>query len=186
MTKVVSGQGANPAPLGLAGFGMTTILLNIHNAGFFELNTMILMMGTFFGGFAQIIAGILEFKKNNTFGMVAFIAYGSFWLTLVGIVVLGQNGFMVTDKFAMGWYLAIWGLFSLGMFFGTLKGPRIGQLVFGTLVILFALLAASDFLHSETLHTIAGFEGILCGGLALYEAIGLIVNEKHGKQVFPM
>jgi len=78
---------ANPAPLGLMGFGMTTILLNIHNTGLFPLTSMVLAMGIFYGGIAQIIAGIMEFKKGNTFGLTAFVSYGSFWLTLVFILV---------------------------------------------------------------------------------------------------
>ena len=73
---------ANPAPLGLLGFGMTTVLLNIHNAGYFELNTMILAMGIFYGGIGQVIAGIMEWKKGNTFACTAFCSYGLFWLTL--------------------------------------------------------------------------------------------------------
>jgi uncharacterized protein len=76
---------ANPGPLGLLGFGMTTILLNIHNAGFFPVSAMMLSMGIFVGGIAQVIAGILEFKKGNTFGMTAFISYGMFWITLVSL-----------------------------------------------------------------------------------------------------
>lgn len=79
---------ANPAPLGLLGFGMTTVLLNLHNAGCYELNSMILAMGLAYGGTAQIIAGIMEWKKNNTFGTTAFISYGFFWLSLVALVVL--------------------------------------------------------------------------------------------------
>jgi len=67
---------ANPAPLGLLGFGLTTVLLNIHNAGFYGLNTMILGMGICYGGIAQIIAGIMEWKKGNTFGATAFTSYG--------------------------------------------------------------------------------------------------------------
>ena len=74
---------ANPAPLGLLGFGMTTVLLNLHNAGFFELNGMILAMGICYGGLAQVIAGIMEWKKGNTFAATAFISYGFFWLSLV-------------------------------------------------------------------------------------------------------
>ena len=74
---------ANPAPLGLLGFGMTTVLLNMHNAGFFALGSMILAMGIFYGGLAQIVAGIMEWKKNNTFGATAFFSYGCFWLSLV-------------------------------------------------------------------------------------------------------
>ena len=74
---------ANPAPLGLMGFGMTTVLLNIHNTGMFPISAVILAMGIFYGGIAQIIAGCMEFKKGNTFGTTAFTSYGLFWLTLV-------------------------------------------------------------------------------------------------------
>ena len=107
----------NPAPLGLAGFGMTTVLLNIHNAGFFPLGSMILAMGLCYGGIAQIIAGILEFKKGNTFGMTAFISYGFFWWTLVFILVF-KNIPAVPVGF-MGWYLFMWGVFTFFMWFGT-------------------------------------------------------------------
>src|SRR5512136_3148041 len=83
---------ANPAPLGLMGFGMTTVLLNIHNAGFFPLSAMVLAMGIFYGGIAQIIAGIMESRKGNTFGTTAFTSYGLFWLTLVGLLVMPRLG----------------------------------------------------------------------------------------------
>src|SRR5580658_8299334 len=79
---------ANPAPLGLFGFGMTTIVLNLHNSGMFPMNSMILAMGICYGGAAQVIAGIMEWKKNNTFGTTAFISYGFFWLSLVTLVLL--------------------------------------------------------------------------------------------------
>ncbi|MGA9407090.1 MAG: acetate uptake transporter, partial [Bacteroidota bacterium] len=82
----------NPAPLGLLAFGMTTVLLNIHNAGFYEFNSMILAMGIFYGGMAQIVAGIMEWKKNNTFGMTAFSSYGFFWLILVALIVMPKLG----------------------------------------------------------------------------------------------
>ena len=84
-TIAIKDTTANPAPLGLLAFGTTTILLNLHNAGIFEMNSMILAMGIFYGGLAQVIAGIMEAKKNNTFGLTAFTSYGFFWLTLVGI-----------------------------------------------------------------------------------------------------
>src|SRR6266513_321321 len=82
----------NPAPLGLLGFGMTTVLLNLHNAGFYELNSMILAMGICYGGAAQIIAGIMEWKKGNTFATTAFISYGFFWWSLVALIVLPKLG----------------------------------------------------------------------------------------------
>jgi hypothetical protein len=128
---------ANPGPLGLMAFGMTTILLNIHNAGFYEMNTMILAMGIFYGGIAQVIAGIMEWKKNSTFGMTAFLSYGLFWLTLVGLIVfpmwMGVDG---PDDVAMGWYLGL-GIFTGLMFIGTLRINRSLRVVFFTLTILF-------------------------------------------------
>src|SRR5437660_4429657 len=82
----------NPAPLGLLGFGMTTVLLNLHNAGFYELNSMILAMGICYGGAAQIIAGVMEWKKGNTFATTAFVSYGLFWLSLVALILLPKLG----------------------------------------------------------------------------------------------
>src|SRR5207237_3940730 len=80
----------NPAPLGLLGFGMTTVLLNLHNAGLYELNSMILAMGICYGGAAQIIAGIMEWRKGNTFATTAFLSYGLFWFSLVKLVILAK------------------------------------------------------------------------------------------------
>src|SRR3989440_8074634 len=82
----------NPAPLGLLGFGMTTVLLNLHNAGFYELNSMILAMGICYGGGAQIIAGIMEWRKGNTFAATAFLSYGLFLVLLLTIVLLAELG----------------------------------------------------------------------------------------------
>src|ERR1700750_2386743 len=116
---------ANPAPLGLCAFGMTTVLLNFHNAGFFELNSMILAMGIFYGGIAQVIAGIIEAKKNNTFGLTAFTSYGLFWLSLVALVVMPKMGWIAApSESSMVAYLSMWGVFTLLLFFGTLKLNR--------------------------------------------------------------
>ncbi|HNW34338.1 MAG TPA: acetate uptake transporter [Candidatus Ozemobacteraceae bacterium] len=184
---IIKDTTANPAPLGLIGFGMTTILLNIHNAGFYPNNSMIFAMGIFVGGIAQIIAGTLESKKNNTFGTTAFTAYGSFWLSLVAIWVLPKLGVAdATDESAMGFYLATWGLFSFGMFIGTFRLNRALQVVFGTLVILFGLLAIADFTHSAAIKTIAGYEGIFCGLSACYTAIAQVLNELYGSVLMPI
>lgn len=186
MAEIVEQKKANPAPLGLFGFGMTTILLNFHNAGFYGLSPTIMAMGIFFGGIAQLIAGILEYKRGNTFGMIAFISYGSFWLTLVVIWLAPSLGMPAIDPVSMGFYLAMWGLFTFGLYIGTLNGALIGRLVFGSLTILFALLAVATFTGSHLLHTVAGYEGILCGFFAFYEALALTVNEKRGKIIFPV
>ena len=136
---------ANPAPLGLCAFGMTTVLLNFHNAGFFEINSMILAMGIFYGGLAQVIAGVIEARKNNTFGLTAFTSYGFFWLSLVGLIVMPKlNWIAAPSETAMAAYLAMWGLFTFLLFFGTLKLNRALQFVFASLTILFILLALGD------------------------------------------
>jgi len=178
---------ANPAPLGLCAFGMTTVLLNLHNAGFFELNSMILAMGIFYGGLAQVIAGYIESKKNNVFGLTAFSSYGFFWLSLAGLILIGKLGWSAgPSDGAMAAYLGMWGLFTLCLFFGTLKLSRALQIVFGTLVILFALLAAEHATGNESIGKLAGFEGILCGLSAIYAGIATLLNEVHGKTVLPL
>src|SRR4029077_1214146 len=136
----------NPAPLGLLGFGMTTVLLNLHNAGFYELNSMILAMGICYGGAAQIIAGIMEWKKGNTFATTAFVSYGFFWWSLVVLIILTKLGLgAASNDPAMAAYLAIWGLFTAVMFIGTLRLNRALEVVFGSLTLLFFLLAYSYF-----------------------------------------
>jgi len=178
---------ANPAPLGLFGFGMTTVLLNLHNAGFYEMNTMILAMGLFYGGMAQIIAGILEFKKNNTFGMTAFISYGFFWISLVGLILMGKWGWMnPTPGTALIAYLIIWGIFTLLLFIGTLRINRALQFVFASLTILFFLLAVGDATKNESITRIAGIEGIICGGSAIYTGAANLLNEVFGYIILPL
>jgi uncharacterized protein len=176
---------ANPAPLGLAAFGMTTMLLNIHNAGFFPLVSMVLAMGLCYGGLAQIIAGIMEFKKGNTFGVTAFCSYGFFWLSFVFIVAL-QNVPAATPAGFLGWYLFIWGLFTFFMWFGTFGKNRVIQFVFLSLVVLFWLLAIGDWSGSVLIKRIAGFEGILCGFSSFYLAMAEVLNESAGRKILPI
>ncbi len=183
----IKDSSANPAPLGLFGFGMTTVLLNLHNAGFYEMNSMILAMGIFYGGIAQVIAGILESKKNNTFGMTAFISYGFFWLTLVGLIVMPKLGWIpAASGSGMIAYLILWGVFTFLLFIGTLKISKALQLVFGTLVILFFLLAAGDATGNASLKTFTGYEGIVCGLSAIYTGTASLLNEVYGKSVLPV
>lgn len=186
MSQNASCTTANPAPVGLLGFGMTTILLNIHNAGFIELNVAILAMGIFYGGIAQVIAGIQEWKMGNTFGATAFTSYGFFWLVLVGIIAMPKMGFPAADGATMAIWLGLWGIFTLFMFFGTLKLNRALQVVFGSLVVLFALLVVDKATGSETIAHIAGYEGIFCGASAFYAAVAQILNEVYGKTVLPI
>ena len=179
---------ANPAPLGLLSFGMTTVLLNLHNAGFYELNSMVLAMGICYGGTAQIIAGIMEWRKGNTFATTAFISYGLFWLSLVTLILLAKLSWgAASDEKAMAAYLVMWGLFTAVMFIGTLRLNRALQVVFGTLTILFFLLAIGDFTGAgASFKHATGYEGIVCGFSAIYAGLAQVLNELFGKIVLPL
>jgi uncharacterized protein len=186
---------ANPAPLGLLGFGMTTVLLNIHNTGYYALGAMVLAMGIFYGGLAQVFAGWMEWKKGNTFGTVAFSSYGLFWLTLVGLLLLQKlNLWDATSDGFMGWYFIAWGLFTFCMFIGTLRLNVALQVVFGTLTVLFVLLAVHDWMVAkgvakstcDTLLHVAGWEGIVCGLSAIYAGVAQVLNEVYGKVILPI
>jgi uncharacterized protein len=177
----------NPAPLGLLAFGMTTVLLNLHNAGIFELGSMILAMGIFYGGLAQVLAGYMEWKKNNTFGATAFASYGFFWLTLVALIVMPKLGWIgATSSAGMVWYLIMWGIFTFFMFIGTLRLSRALQIVFGTLTVLFLLLAIGESTGNSAIATFAGYEGIICGASAIYTGIAQILNEVYGRVMLPL
>ena len=178
---------ANPAPLGLLGFGMTTVLLNLHNAGFYNLDSMILAMGIFYGGMAQVFAGIMEWKKGNTFGTTAFTSYGLFWLSLVALLILPRLEWIdPPETAAMTAYFFTWGIFTAVMFIATLKLNRALQFVFFSLALLFFLLALSEILYSPVLKTIAGYEGIVCGLSAVYAGLAQVLNEIFGRTVLPI
>jgi succinate-acetate transporter protein len=187
---------ANPAPLGLLGFGLTTTLLNLHNAGLFPLDTMILAMGLAYGGLAQVLVGIMEFKKGNTFGTVAFSSYGLFWWSLVLLLVLPKVSFLpglvAPSETAMAAYFFMWGLFTFAMFFGTLKANRALQFVFASLTVLFFMLTIRDLTGNPVLSgtftfgNLTGIEGIICGLSAVYLGFAEVLNEAHSKTVLPI
>jgi len=178
---------ANPAPLGLLGFGLTTICLNLHNAGFYPIDTMILGMGIFYGGIAQVIAGVMEWKKNNTFGTTAFTSYGLFWLSLCGILIMPKLGIgQGPNTAALVTYLSLWGAFTAVLWLCTFKMNRALQVIFGLLTALFFLLAAGDAMESSMLKLVAGFEGILCGASAVYAGLAQVVNEVYGMTLLPL
>ena len=179
---------ANPAPLGLMGFGMTTVLLNLHNAGLIGDTSMgiIFSMGIFYGGMAQILAGMWEMKRGNTFGATAFSSFGLFWISLVALKVFPVLGWVEEPSgTVMAAYLSIWGMFTALMTVSTLKASRALQVVFITLTLLFFLLAIADALDNTTLKTIAGYEGIFCGFSAVYLATAEVTNETYGKIILP-
>lgn len=177
----------NPGPIGLLGFGMTTILLNIHNAGFTALDDHILAMGIFVGGLAQVIAGILENKRGNTFASTAFTLYGFFWIALVWMIYHNHTVAGIAT------YLMIWGIFSFFMWIGTFNLNKALQIIFGTLVLLFALLTVGNYMiasgmadSGKSFIHIAGYEGIFCGACAMYLAAAEVLNEVYNRVVLPV
>lgn len=187
---------ANAAPLGLLAFSLTTVLLTLVNVGLFPLNSMILAMGLVYGGVAQVIVGIMEYRRGNTFGTTVFTSFGLFWLSFVALIMLPGTavftGISAPTGTAMGSYFFMWGLFTFALFFGTFKANRSLQLVFATTAVLFFILAVSNFTANAALignfriSTLAGYEGIICGLSAFYLGIAEVLNETYKKTILPI
>jgi succinate-acetate transporter protein len=177
----------NPAPLGLAAFGLTTLVLNAFNAGLVDKTSegLVWPLGIFFGGMAQFAAGMWEAKKNNTFGFTAFSSFGAFWMFLALTNILKNTGAIepITPE-GKSLFLVAWGIFTGYMTVGTFRVSRAVQAVFITLTILFFLLAIGA--HDETWEKIAGWEGMVCAGTALYASFATVLNETWGHQVMPV
>ena len=179
----------NPAPLGLMGFGFTTILLNLVNADLLGADALgvVLPMGIFYGGLAQLIAGLLEAKQGNTFGATAFSSYGLFWLSFVALHFLPALGLSSkASPASIAAYLIIWGLFTALMSIATFKANRALQVVFISLSLLFFILAAGDLTGFAPIRVLGGYEGIFCGSSAVYLAVAEILNETYGKTILPI
>ncbi len=174
---------SNPAPLGLLGFGMTTVLLSLCNIGLMPLDNIVLAMGIFVGGLAQILAGIMEYRNGNTFGTTAFTLYGMFWMTFV-FIKFDPSGLGATGT-TLGSYLLLWGILTLFLFIGTLKGRNSLKFVFLTLTVTFLILSAGDFMHLDLLAKIGGTVGLICGLAAMYTAFAEVLAEQHGKELLP-
>jgi hypothetical protein len=171
---------AHPAPLGLLGFGMATVLVNLHNAGFLQLSAFMLAMGIFYGGLAQIVTGVMEWRRNNTFGATAFISYGLFWLTLVALVVMPKFGLgRAPSSTAMVAYLSMWGIFTAALFVGSVKLERILRIFFGFLTLLFVLLAVASATGNDTVRLVAGYQGLVTGALAIYAGMRQVVKDVY-------
>jgi hypothetical protein len=176
---------ANPAPLGLTGFALTTWMLSLVNAGFFAgpAVPMVLALAFAFGGTAQFFAGLAELPRGNTFGFTAFCSYGAFWWSFALFVKFFAPG---VPAAYVGWYLFMWGVFTLFMWVGALRLNRALQLVFLALWITFFTLAAGDFTGNIDIHHAGGYLGLLTAVLALYLAAAEIINETWGRTVLPI
>ncbi len=159
---------ANPAAVGLAGFGATTLLLQFHNLGFVGTGA-VMWLAFFFGGLAQLVAGFQEFKTGNNFGYAAFSTYGAFWISLAGIWLNAQLKFVPISGTDVGWFLVVFTLLTVIFFIGSMKQNNTIAWVFLTLLIGFILLDIGHLVPgAEICNKIAGGELIICALLALY------------------
>jgi uncharacterized protein len=178
---------ANPAPLGLCAFGLTTILLSFHNAGITSLSSPILAMAIFYGGLAQLIVGIMEWKKNNTFGMLTFGSFGLFWISFASILILPALGLAKGPQpVDLAAFLGVWGILIVGLFVCSLKMHRLLQVTLAAVVLLVVFLVAAQLTGSSLVLNIGGIIGLIAGGLALYMGIGQVINECFGTRVLPV
>ena len=178
-------QFANPAPLGLIAFAATTWLLSLVNAGIFGAENMplVLAMALAYGGGAQVVAGILCYFRGNTFATVAFLSYGSFWLSFVAYVHHFGGGAIPAF---VGWYLLVWGVFTFYMWIASFRHSVALQLIFLTLWVTFFLLAGGDLLGAPTLHRLGGYCGLVCAALAAYLSAAEVINGDYGRNVLPV
>jgi hypothetical protein len=174
---------ANPGALGLAGFGLNTILLQIHNIGLIS-GTMPLIYGFFWGGMIQVIAGIIDARRGDSFGLTAFTSYGFFWIGLSFTLLLEWLGVIKADSAGMAWAFICWGIFTGYMTLATFKISRIHVTIFASLTVLFFLLAATFFKVLPAI--VPGIWGLFTGGAAVYGSAAVILNEKYGRWVLPI
>lgn len=173
----------HPGALGLAGFGFNTILLQIHNLGLIS-SVEPLLYGFFWGGVAQVIAGIIDARRGDTFGLTAFTSYGLFWIGLSFMFLLQWLGVVKISDEGLGWTCVLWGVFTAYMTIGTFTLSRIHLFIFASLTLLFFLLAA-HFLWGWSAK-IAAVEGIICGGSAVYASAAVVLNEVYHRPVLPI
>lgn len=176
---------ANPAPLGLAGFAFTTWMLSMVNAGWYSGGAvpMVLALAFAYGGSCQLLAGILEFPRGNTFGTVAFSSYGAFWWSFALFVLFFSN--KVPGSF-VAWYLFVWGVFTFYMWLATFRTNMALQLVFLALWVTFVLLAVGHWAHAGIIVIAGGYVGLLTAIFAFYLSAAEVINEAYDKVVLPV
>jgi uncharacterized protein len=181
---------ANPAPLGLVGFGMTTVLLSLINAGVLPHpgDNVVIPLALAYGGAIQILAGLLEFRVGNTFGMTAFLSYGAFWWWFALMLLFGDSGMLPlkgTDS-TVGAALLLWGVLTMYLWVGTFRLPRALWWVFLTLWITFYLLGLGALLQIQMLTRLGGWIGIVSGAVAMYTSFAEVTNFCFGHEVVPI
>lgn len=174
---------ANPAVVGLAGFGLTTLILQLHNLGLCGTGP-VLWLGLVFGGLAQLIAGIQEMKTGNNFGYCAFTSYGAFWIALCLMLLAGHFDIFKASETDVGWFLVAWTLFTAILWVGSWRIHGAMAMTFTLLLAGFILLDLGHF-GFHVCNTIAAFVLIACAFSAWYMMARIILNELYGYELLP-
>ena len=188
MVTDVKDKTANPTPLGFTGLGLSAVLLSLSYIGLFPVDSMIVAMAIFLGGFAQVFAGLMAWKKGSVFGGTAFCAFGLFWFSLAGLILMPALGWVeAPTPISLAAYLFLWGVYTFVMLIATLKlGSKAIMFIFVTLFLLFILLAIVNATGNAGLLVIAGYEGLIMGLAALYTALGIVINDAYGRTIVPI
>lgn len=175
----------NPAPMALAGAAITTWLVNMINVGWFSFESMGLVLACALpcGGTAQVIAGLMEIPRRNTFAATVYLTYGGFWWSFALFVLLSHGN--VPPAF-VGWYLFLWGVISFYIWIATFKHTRAIQLIFFTLCLMFFFLAAGEWMGSSALRAVGGYSGLITAALAFYLSAADVINDTYGRHVLPV
>jgi succinate-acetate transporter protein len=180
---------ADPAPLGLGAFALTTFLLSLFNAGLLPVAGEPIVFGVAlaYGGVAQVLAGMWEFRKGNVFGATAFTSYGAFWISFWAFVTFYAADIPdATDRgTAVGWYLIAWGLFTVVMWVAALRTTAALALLFTLLAVTFFLLGVGDAAHVDGLTTIGGYLGLVTAAVAWYACLAGVSASTFGRAVLP-
>lgn len=188
MVTDIKDKTANPTPLGFTGLGLSAVLLSLSYIGLFPVDSMIVAMAIFLGGFAQVFAGLMAWKKGSVFGGTAFCAFGLFWFSLAGLILMPALGWVeAPTPISLAAYLFLWGVYTFVMLIATLKlGSKAIMFIFVTLFLLFILLAIVNATGNAGLLVIAGYEGLIMGLAALYTALGIVLNDAYGRTIVPI
>jgi succinate-acetate transporter protein len=179
---------ADPAPLGLAAFALTTFVLSVFNAGLMGSGgePVVFGLALAYGGVAQVLAGMWEFRNNNTFGAVAFTSFGAFWLSFWAFVEFFEDSVPAKDAgHAVGLYLIAWGIFTLYMFVASLRTTVAVCAVFALLTATFFLLGIGNAGAHTTIIHIGGWVGLATAAAAWYASFSAVVKSTFGRDVLP-
>lgn len=175
----------NPAVVGLAGFGLTTLMLQFHNMGLAGMGPIV-WLGFFFGGLAQMVAGLQEQKMGNNFGYSAFTSFGCFWISFASMVVAKAYNLFPVNATDVGWFLVAWALYSGILWIASIKVSKAMFITFTLLMIGFALLITEKFTGNEELAFLAGVDLTLCAFGAWYMMASAIYKDLWGRDVLPV